>query len=444
MSTTSETKGGGQATGTANGPGAPGITTRPRSRSEERLRGIVRNPIGSTLLLLLAVLVLAYPFIDEALQFRQITTVIPLIVYMLLALGLNVVVGYAGLLDLGYAAFFAIGAYVAGFMTSPLSFMNVGGPYWYSNFWVALVVAFFVSILAGMILGAPTLRLRGDYLAIVTLGFGEIVPVVFRNASAITYGERGLSAIQRPTVDLGPIHFEIGGGPVMGLGAWSSQLPWYYFLLIVGVLAILGLRRLQDSRVGRAWMAMREDEIAASAMGINLVTTKLSAFGMGASLSGVSGAVFGAYIGSIFPSQFEFSLSVILLCAVILGGMGNIWGVILGGFIIQSFDRILAPQLTRVLNQVGEANNIGILADIELSNWRYFIFGAALVILMLVRPEGLMPSRRAAAELHPEAGTIEGETITDETSVEQTPQELAAKQTLYDVRELDESPREDR
>ena len=439
MSSTSQTTDGRKPTETVPGD----VKAKPRSRSEERLCGLLRNPIGSLLLLLLAVLILAYPFIDEALRFRKITTVIPLIVYMLLALGLNVVVGYAGLLDLGYAAFFAIGAYVAGFMTSPLSFLNANGPQWYSNFWVALLAAFFVSILAGVILGAPTLRLRGDYLAIVTLGFGEIVPVVFRNASDITYGEKGLSAIQRPTIDLGPIHFEIGGGPVMGLGDWSSQLPWYYFLLIIGVFAILGLRRLQDSRVGRAWMAMREDEIAASAMGINLVTTKLSAFGMGASLSGVAGAVFGAYIGSIFPSQFEFALSVILLCAVILGGMGNIWGVILGGFIIQSFDRILAPELTSFLNQVGKSNNIGFLADVQLSNWRYFIFGAALVILMLVRPEGLMPSRRAAAELHPDEGTIQGE-AEPPGGIEHTPQELAARQTAYDMRELDESPREDR
>jgi branched-chain amino acid transport system permease protein len=190
-------------------------------------------------------------------------------------------------------------------------------------------------------------------------------------------------------------------------------------------------------------MAMREDEIAASAMGINLVTTKLSAFGMGASLSGVAGAVFGAYIGSIFPSQFEFALSVILLCAVILGGMGNIWGVILGGFIIQSFDRILAPELTNLLNQVGKANNIGFLADVQLSNWRYFIFGAALVILMLVRPEGLLPSRRARAVMRPD-DTIQGETAADASGAEPTPQEEAARQRLYDMRQLDESPTEDR
>jgi len=264
---------------------------------------MLQHPVRTALLLLLAVLILFYPFIDELTHFRQLTTIIPLIIYMILTLGLNIVVGYAGLLDLGYAAFFAIGAYVAGFMTSPLSFLNPGGHMsWYSNFWVALVVAFLVSLMAGIVLGAPTLRLRGDYLAIVTLGFGEIVPVVFRNAESITYGEKGLSAIQHPMIALGSLNFEIGGGPILGLAAWSSQLPWYYFVLGLGVLSIMGSQRLYDSRVGRALMAMREDEIAASSMGINLVTTKLSAFAMGASLSGIAGATFGAYIGSSFPS----------------------------------------------------------------------------------------------------------------------------------------------
>jgi branched-chain amino acid transport system permease protein len=222
---------------------------------------------------------------------------------------------------------------------------------------------------------------------------------------------------------------------VLGLPAWSSQLPWYYFILFLGVLCILGSQRLYDSRVGRAWMAMREDEVAASAMGINLVTTKLSAFAMGASLSGVAGATFGAYIGSIFPSQFEFSLSVILLCAVILGGLGNIWGVILGGFIIQSFDRILAPQLTTFLKGVGQTNHIDFLATIELSNWRYFIFGAALVIMMLVRPQGLLPNRRRAAEL--KAGEVvdeAGQTVSEET-VELSPLEQQEREQLYDLRE---------
>ncbi len=413
-----------------------------RSRTEQRLRSLLSNPLGATFALLVVLFILAYPFLDEYLRFRKITDVIPIIVYIILALGLNVVVGYAGLLDLGYAAFFAIGAYVAAFMTSPLSRFNQPAMHWWSNFWIALVVAFFVAIIAGMVLGAPTLRLRGDYLAIVTLGFGEIVPVVFRNSEYWTYGEKGLSAIGKPIIDIPflGIHYELGAEPVFALGDWSKQLPWYYLLLIVGALSIFALRRLQDSRVGRAWMAMREDEIAAAAMGINLVTTKLSAFGMGASFSGVAGAVFGAYIGSIFPSQFEFSLSVILLCAVILGGMGNIWGVILGGFIIQIFDRILAPELTKTLVQVGQATHNDFLASIQLSNWRYFIFGAALVIMMLVRPEGLIPSGRRKAELHAAEEAIQAEPVPEEMVpvLEPAPQAVHGIQTLYDVRESGE------
>jgi branched-chain amino acid transport system permease protein len=416
-----------------------------RSKTEQRLKSMLSNPLGMLALTLVGLLLLTYPFIDEWLKFRKITDIIPIIVLILLALGLNVVVGYAGLLDLGYAAFFAIGAYVAGFMTSPLSFLNANGMQWYSNFWVAIVVAFFVAIAAGVILGAPTLRLRGDYLAIVTLGFGEIVPVLFRNADTYTYGEKGLRGITKPEIDLGFLgwQYELGGGPVFGLGAWSSLMPWYYFLLAIGILTVFGLRRLQDSRIGRAWMAMREDEIAASAMGINLVTTKLSAFGMGASLSGVAGAVFGAYIGSIFPSQFEFSLSVILLCAVILGGLGNIWGVIIGSFIIQFFDRIMSLELTKFLVNFGKENHIDYLASIQLSNWRYFIFGIALVILMLVRPEGLIPSGRRKAELRPELDMLQGDTI-GEPGLEPMPQQAQARQTLYESRETAESAQEER
>jgi branched-chain amino acid transport system permease protein len=413
------------------------------------MRRLAGNPLGMGLLLILLLIVLFFPFLDEFTKWRQITTVIPILLYTLLALGLNVVVGYAGLLDLGYAAFFAIGAYVAALMTSPLSILNGGTQHWWSNFWVAIVAAFFVAIAAGMILGAPTLRLRGDYLAIVTLGFGEIVPVVFRNATDVTNGEKGLGDVARPIIALGPVHLDIGGGPVFGLPNWSSQIPWYYLMLVILGISIFGLRRLQDSRIGRAWMAMREDEIAASAMGINLVSTKLSAFGMGASLSGAAGAVYGAYVSFVHPSAFEFSTSVILLCAVILGGLGNIWGVILGSIIIQSFDRILAPELTGVLQGLGNNIHNDFLSSIELSNWRYFIFGAALVIMMLSRPEGLLPSARRRAELRPEQDTInlgvepEGPGLSHE-GLEPSDESRQERETLYDARELGESIQEDR
>src|SRR5688500_1281512 len=202
-----------------------------QSRTEAALRNFVRNPINAGLLILLAAVVLTYPFIDEWLNLKKITDVIPIMIYIILALGLNVVVGYAGLLDLGYAAFFAIGAYVAALLTSPRSILNLGGMQWFANFWVAMVVAFVVAILAGVALGAPTLRLRGDYLAIVTLGFGEIVPVIFLNATDITYGARGLGPIARPMFNVGGFNFEIGGGPVFGLGNWSNLMTWCYLLL---------------------------------------------------------------------------------------------------------------------------------------------------------------------------------------------------------------------
>lgn len=414
-----------------------------RSQTEARLRSWLKDPLGLTVISVILFIVAFYPFLDEWTEFRKITDVIPILIYIILALGLNVVVGYAGLLDLGYAAFFAIGAYVAGLLTSPRSILNADGMHWWSNFWVAIVVAFLVAIMAGIILGAPTLRLRGDYLAIVTLGFGEIVPVVFRNATDITYGEKGLGPIQRPIIDFPGVHFEIGGQQVFGLGPWSNLLPWYYLLLVIGVLCIIGLRRLQNSRVGRAWMAVREDELAASAMGINLVTTKLTAFGMGASLSGAAGSVFGAYLGSIFPSSFEFSTSVILLCAVILGGLGNIWGVIIGSIIIQSFDRIMTKEFTVLLKGIGTATNNDFLAGLELSNFRFFIFGAALVIMMLIRPEGLVPSARRKAELRPEEGPPSGPEEMD-AGAEPVPVALQERQTLYEVREGDESMQEER
>ena len=422
-----------------------------RSRTEDALRNAFRNPVSATILAIILAIVLTYPFLDEFFSLKKITDVIPIMMYIILALGLNVVVGYAGLLDLGYAAFFAIGAYTAALLTSPQSPLNQPQMQWFGNFWLSLVAAFFVAILAGIILGAPTLRLRGDYLAIVTLGFGEIVPVVFRNATDVTRGEKGLGAIGRPEVDLGflGINFEVGGSPVFTLGNWSTQLPWYYFLLIVGALAIFGLRRLQNSRVGRAWMAIREDEIAASAMGVNLVTTKLSAFGMGASLSGVVGAMYGGYINFVHPSAFEFSTSVILLCAVILGGLGTIWGVILGGFIIQFFDRIMAGQLTGFLNDIGTQTGNEFLATIELGNWRFFIFGAALVIMMLLRPQGLLPNARRAAELRPEMQTAQGEVQGEAPGyagpgVEPTPPAAQSRDTLYDARVQSESVQDER
>jgi branched-chain amino acid transport system permease protein len=284
-----------------------------------------------------------------------------------------------------------------------------------------------------VILGTPTLRLRGDYLAIVTLGFGEIIPVVFRNLTEVrinepisaifasllgrpemviclvgcdrpinlTGGEAGINPIGRPVL------------PVIGTFESSNYLPWYYLILLLVVFAYFMISRLRDSRLGRSWAAIREDELAASAMGINLVKTKLLAFAMGATFSGFGGAFYAAYISAIFPSVFDFSVSVIILCMVILGGLGNMTGVILGGIIIMSADRLYLPQLAQVLKSFLNSSvlpNIGnpqlkdfVATSIDPIQMRLFLFGLTLVIMMIVRPEGLVPDAMHQAELHDEA-----------------------------------------
>jgi branched-chain amino acid transport system permease protein len=386
-------------------------------------------PIGRrrlATLVTLAFILIMFPFVDQVAQTNWIATLIQIQIFIMLALGLNIVVGFAGLLDLGYAAFFAIGAYTTGFLSSPQ--LNIE---W--NFWLVLPIAAVVAAIFGVILGAPTLRLRGDYLAIVTLGFGEIVPVVFRNLTGVrieepiskifgsllghpewticlvgcdrpinlTGGEAGINPIGRPTL------------PIIGTFEASDYLPWYYLILLLVVFAYFMISRLRDSRLGRAWTAIREDELAASAMGINLVKTKLLAFAMGATFSGFAGAFYAANISAIFPSVFDFSVSVIILCMVILGGLGNMTGVILGGIIIMSADRLYLPQLTKVLQDFLRTSvlpNIGsaplkdfIATTIDPSQMRLFLFGLTLVIMMIVRPEGLVPDALHRAELHEEA-----------------------------------------
>ncbi len=361
-------------------------------------RQLQDDPTTSIVVTLLAVGALFYPLIDRVLGWNTVGAMFPIIAFILLALGLNIVVGFAGLLDLGYAAFFAIGAYTIAILTSPSSPVVDKLPFTL-NFWGALVLAFFVTALFGVILGAPTLRLRGDYLAIVTLGFGEIVPAVFRNADQITRGEQGLNAIAKPAI--------------FGMKFGNDITRWYYLLIATGVLIIFVARRMRDSRLGRAWMAMREDEIAASAMGINLVMTKLSAFAMGASFSGLVGVMYASRFSYAAPSSFEFSTSVLLLAMVILGGLGNIWGVILGGLMLGTFDRILSIRITGWINSLGETIGVGFLETLNLSRLRFGIFGLTLVLMMLLRPEGILPNERRRAELRTD--TDEGGTTADDT-----------------------------
>jgi branched-chain amino acid transport system permease protein len=346
------------------------------------------------------VLAFAYPFIDEALGINRITAVGAMLVYVILAMGLNIVVGYAGLLDLGYAAFFAIGAYTIGLLTSPSSVFvqNEWVPaFFYGDygFWFAIAISWVVAAIFGVLLGAPTLRLRGDYLAIVTLGFGEIVPQVFLNAEGITEGTRGLNPIAKPAIPGSDISF----GPTDGEN-------WYWLILLIVLLSLFMILRFYQSRLGRTWAAMREDEVAAASMGVNLVKTKLWAFALGASFAGFAGSVYASYFQYVHPSNFEFSVSVTILAMVILGGLGNIYGAIAGALLIGFFDRILAEELNRPMHWIGENIGIGFLQTHDMKQDRFLIFGLALVLMMLLRPEGLFPSARRRAELHPETDDI--------------------------------------
>ncbi|MCC6315609.1 MAG: branched-chain amino acid ABC transporter permease [Thermomicrobiales bacterium] len=355
---------------------------------------------------------LAYPFLDRALGFNRIGSFLAIAVFVVLAMGLNIVVGYAGLLDLGYAAFFAIGAYTIGLLTSPSSVFvqKHWVPLWMQNFWAAMAVSWAVAAIFGVLLGAPTLRLRGDYLAIVTLGFGEIVPTFFLNADAITGGTMGINPIAKP-----PTFYVFGHAVSFGQ---TDQRNWYYLMLGVILVSLFLVTRLYDSRLGRAWQAVREDEIAASSMGVNLVRTKLWAFALGASFSGFAGSIYSSAFQYVHPSQFEFVVSIMILASVILGGIGNVYGVIIGAILIVSFDRILTDVLTDPLQQLGHLLHSETIASHNLANDRYVVFGLALVLMMLLRPGGLFPSAQRRAEMTPESDDVR----------------VAETQTLYDVR----------
>jgi branched-chain amino acid transport system permease protein len=297
-------------------------------------------------------------------------------IYVVLALGLNIVVGYAGLLDLGYAAFFAIGAYTYAMLASPQ--FNLHLP-----FWVLLFVAAAVAALFGIVLGAPTLRLRGDYLAIVTLGFGEIVPQIFQNLQ-VTGRADGIAALDTPAF--------------FGHSFGESALPFYYVTLGAIVLTLVLVRNLRDSRLGRAWMAIREDELAARHMGINTTRVKLAAFALGASFSGLGGVIFAAKLGTVSPADFQFQISVLVLSMLVLGGMGNIAGVVIGAVILGLVNGYLLPQSASLVH----------IPHVDLSQSQFFIYGAILVAIMLFKPEGLLPSRTRRQELHHAAIASEG------------------------------------
>jgi branched-chain amino acid transport system permease protein len=337
------------------------------------------------------------------LPFPEDAVVTFMMIFAIMAIGLNIVAGFAGLLDLGYVAFYALGAYTAAFLASPhfgsvtlvlFSEAPPGFPGIHLPFWVLIPLGFGVAATFGVLLGAPTLRLRGDYLAIVTLGFGEIVPVVFKNLSAVN-------------IELGPIHLvnanltggNLGINPIdpprfFGIAFGSSSgIAAAYLGLVILLGAIVIARNLERSRMGRAWMAIREDEIAAEMMGVNTVRTKLLAFGLGASFAGMAGVLQSSYQGITTSDFFQFSTSILVLIMVILGGIGNIWGVIAGALTLVFLDKTFLPYLGQRMSAISP--------DLpNPSQFNFLIFGLMLVAMMRFRPEGFIPSRQRAAELH--------------------------------------------
>src|SRR5437899_2674848 len=324
---------------------------------------------------------------------------------VLLALGLNIVVGYAGLLDLGYAAFFAIGAYTMGLLNSPVLGSPLYGHAW--SFWVVIWIAALVSAGMGVVIGAPTLRVRGDYLAIITLAFGEIIPVAIRNLGDITIDVGGWRPVERLNLTGGENGVNPVGRPYLpGVDFDTQFIPWYFLILIIGALSLWAMNRMRDSRLGRAWMAIREDETAADCTGVNPISTKLLAFALGASFSGFAGSVYAAKLQAITPGAFEFQVSIMLLCMVVLGGAGSLKGVILGGMLITLFDRVVLTQTTFMVRALGRTIDVPALATADLTLWRWFFFGLGLVLVMLLRPEGLAGRRLRPAPVADEAEDI--------------------------------------
>lgn len=348
----------------------------------------------------LIVVLTLLPFVIQlALGNAWLRTLDTAMLYIMLALGLNIVIGYAGLLDLGYIAFYAVGAYTYALLNSPQLLPLLTGTGYegllHTPIWIVLPLAAMLAAVFGVLLGAPTLKLRGDYLAIVTLGFGEIIRLLLRNLTRpvnITNGPIGINQIA-PVEIVGhsmskPI--QLGGLQL------TSLYQYYYLFLVLVLLVILVSSRLQHSRLGRAWIAIREDEVAAQSMGINTRNVKLLAFAMGASFGGISGAMFASYQGFVSPESFILMESVMILAMVVLGGMGHIPGVILGAILICLTPEVLRDVVNPLQDQLlGER----IVAPDDL---RMLVFAIALILVMLLRPEGLWPSRRRTSELHEE------------------------------------------
>jgi branched-chain amino acid transport system permease protein len=379
------------------------------ARSHDWIRAI-RNRAASEqfrpyLLAIILAAALAFPYLDR--NEGDIDAAANALAYAMLALGLNIVVGFAGLLDLGYAAFFAIGAYTYGALSSyqiqpqwssfwePFEWLGlvkhldagggVGTVHLDVSFWLMLPISALVAAFFGLLFGAPTLRLRGDYLAIVTLGFGEIVPIVARNTPSITNGAQGLSGVNTPKF--------------FGYDFGVMSTPYYYLGLALIVLLIFVSTRLKHSRVGRAWLAIREDEIAAEAMGVNRTRLKLLAFAIGASFAGVTGTFYVAKLQTASPEMFMFPVSIMILVMIVLGGIGSVAGVVVGALSLQLLQSWLLQDLTQWIQALGDLTGIVFLQKLDLVQSIELIFGIILVVMMLYRRQGLIPERAAVAAL---------------------------------------------
>jgi branched-chain amino acid transport system permease protein len=351
---------------------------------------------GRGLAALLIVIGVVLPFFfSEASGFMNATIIA--LAYVVMALGLNVVVGFAGLLDLGYVAFYAFGAYSVGwfgsdfFFNSHIHILSSALPASigiHINFVLILVCAVIITSIAGTLIGLPTLRLRSDYIAIVTLAFGEIIGVAAVNGTSIhighgetlTAGNLGISALDLP-------YF-----PVIGKFSLLNLRPWYWLIFAIVMLVLFVNLRIRDSRLGRAWIALREDEVAAVSMGIPLVRTKLMAYAIGAAFGGMSGVFLGAYNTTVNASQFQFSFSIFVLAMVIVGGLGSIWGAVLGALLLSYINYYLIPDVLNTLPHTFGLN-------FNLTQLSFGIFGFLLVLVMVLRPQGLVPERRRRLEL---------------------------------------------
>ncbi len=376
-----------------------------------RLPRRVRSAALPTTVIVLAFL---YPYYHDSLpnipvfgEFPSVDTAVTMTIFIMMAIGLNIVVGYAGLLDLGYVAFYAVGAYTAAWFASPhfgesvtahvgAVGVNPNAAGFHVSIWIVVFAAGLLTAMIGVLIGLPTLRLRGDYLAIVTLGFGEIMPQIARNGDNLfgtgfnlTNGAQGINPVDPP--GFGERLNSWLGLPSDYLTASNAINLFYWTALVLLLFTVFCSVRLRDSRLGRAWIAIREDETAAAAMGVPLMRTKTWAYAAGAFFGGIAGAYYASFKAAVFPDDFFFNISIFILCMVILGGMGNIWGVIVGG-------GFLAYLNQEGLGNIGAEINQTFGTNIDVPLYQFGIFGAILVLVMLFRPQGLIPSARRKAE----------------------------------------------